>query len=95
MLRSMLPEPYPAAHWAVGDDLSGRDALAVLAAGAPSPEQDRQLTTARMVAVLRRAGRQRNRQAATELIGCRVAFGAARGRCGARLRGRLRRRWSR
>ena len=48
MLRSMLREFYPAALVAFGDDLTGRDALAVLAA-APSPEQGRRLTTARVV----------------------------------------------
>ena len=35
-LRSMLREFYPAALAAFGDDLAGRDALAVLAA-APDP----------------------------------------------------------
>jgi transposase len=67
MLRSMLREFYPAALLAFGDDLTGRDALAVLAV-APSPEQGRRLTTARVVAVLRKAGRQRNHQAAAERI---------------------------
>ena len=67
MLRSMLREFYPAALLAFGDDLAGRDALAVLAA-APSPERGRQLTTARVVAVMRKAGRQRNHQAAAERI---------------------------
>ncbi len=67
MLRSMLREFYPAALLAFGDDLAGRDALAVLAA-APSPDQGRRLTTARVVAVLRKAGRQRNHQATAERI---------------------------
>ena len=38
MLRSMLREYYPAALTAFGDDLAGRDCLAVLAI-APTPEQ--------------------------------------------------------
>ena len=67
MLRSMLREFYPAALLAFGDDLTGRDALAVLAV-APSPEQGQRLATARVVAVLRKAGRQRNHQAAAERI---------------------------
>lgn len=67
MLRSMLREFYPAALVAFGDDLTGRDALAVLAA-APSPDQGKRLTTARVVTVLRKAGRQRNHHAAAERI---------------------------
>jgi transposase len=67
MLRSMLREFYPAALVEFGDDLTGRDALAVLAV-APSPEQGRRLTTARVVTVLRKAGRKRNAQAAAEKI---------------------------
>ena len=55
--RSMLREYYPAALVAF-DDLASRDALAVLAA-APSPEQGRKLTVARVETLLRRAGRQR------------------------------------
>ena len=65
-LRSMLREFYPAALVAF-DDLAGRDALAVLAA-APSPEQGRRLTPARVVALLRRGGRQRNLQTAADQI---------------------------
>ena len=67
MLRSMLREFYPAALVAFGDDLTGRDALAVLAV-APSPEQGRRLTTARVVTVLRKAGRKRNHQVIAEQI---------------------------
>jgi transposase len=67
MLRSMLREFYPAALVAFGDDLTGRDALAVLAI-APSPDQGRRLTITRAVAVLRKAGRKRNAQAAAEQI---------------------------
>src|SRR4051812_1621990 len=67
MLRSMLREFYPAALVAFSDDLTGRDALAVLAA-APSPEQGRRLTTTRVVTVLRKAGRKRNHQVIAEQI---------------------------
>ena len=58
-LRSMLREYYPAALAAFGDDLAGRDALAVLAL-APTPEQGARLSVHRVGAALRRAGRQRN-----------------------------------
>ncbi len=66
-LRSMLREFYPAALVAFSDDLAGRDSLAVLAA-APSPEQGRRLTPARVVTLLRRGGRQRNLQKTAEHI---------------------------
>lgn len=58
-LRSLLREYYPAALAAFGNDLADRDALAVLGA-APSPEQGRRLSQARIESLLRRAGRQRN-----------------------------------
>ena len=58
-LRSMLREFYPAALAAFGDDLAGRDALAVLGA-APDPDRGRRLTPARVAALLRKAGRRRN-----------------------------------
>ena len=58
-LRSMLREFYPAALEAFGDDLAGRDALAVLAA-APNPDRGRRLTPARVAGLLRKAGRRRN-----------------------------------
>jgi transposase len=58
-LRSLLRECYPAALTAFADDLAGRDALAVLAA-APGPATGRRLTPARVVTLLRKAGRQRN-----------------------------------
>ena len=57
-LRSMLREFYPAALAAFGDDLAGRDALAVLAI-APTPGAGRSLTRSRIAASLRKAGRQR------------------------------------
>jgi transposase len=67
-LRSTLREFYPAALEVFGDDLTGRDALAVLAA-APSPEQGRRLTPARIAALLRKAGRQRGvDQRAAEIL---------------------------
>jgi Transposase/Transposase IS116/IS110/IS902 family len=66
-LRSMLREFYPAALVAFGDDLAGRDALAVLAA-APDPARGGKLSTARVSTLLRRAGRQRNVPAAAERI---------------------------
>ena len=58
-LRSLLREYYPAALAAFGADLADRDALAVLAA-APTPEQGRRLSQARIETLLRKAGRQRN-----------------------------------
>ena len=58
LLRATLREFYPAALVAFGEDLTGRDALAVLAA-APSPVKGAALSAARIQALLRRAGRQR------------------------------------
>jgi transposase len=66
-LRSMLREFYPAALAAFGQDLAGRDALAVLAL-APSPELGRALSTSKITSALRRAGRQRNLAATAERI---------------------------
>lgn len=66
-LRSMLREFYPAALEAFGDDLAGRDALAVLAI-APTPAAGRALSRSRLVSVLRKAGRQRNLQSRAEEI---------------------------
>src|SRR3954467_3582575 len=66
-LRSMLREFYPAALAAFGDELAGRDALAILAI-APSPEAGRRLSQSKIAAALRRAGRQRNLQATAEQI---------------------------
>jgi len=56
-LRSMLREFYPAAL-AAFDDLSGRDALAVLAA-APTPAAGRALSVEAITEVLHQAGRRR------------------------------------
>jgi hypothetical protein len=64
--RSMLREYYPAAL-ATFDDLASLDALAVLAA-APDPEQGRRLSVARVVGLLRKAGRQRKLQSRAEQI---------------------------
>jgi hypothetical protein len=58
-LRSMLREFYPAALEAFGEDLAGRDALAVLRI-APGPQTGRALSRSKIAAALRRAGRQRN-----------------------------------
>ena len=57
-LRSLLREYYPGALDVFGDDLVGRDALAVLAI-APTPTAGRKLTIKRIETVLRKAGRQR------------------------------------
>ena len=67
-LRSLLREYYPAALEAFGDDLAGRDALAVLAV-APTPEQGKALRVSKTETVLRRAGRQRNLTRRSEEIG--------------------------
>ncbi len=66
-LRSMLREFYPAALEAFGDDLAGRDALAVLAI-APTPAHGRKLSRSRLINVLRKSGRQRNLQTRAEDI---------------------------
>jgi transposase len=66
-LRSMLREFYPGALVAFGDELAGRDALAILAI-APSPEAGRRLAQAKIAAALRRAGRQRGADTAAERI---------------------------
>jgi hypothetical protein len=58
-LRSMLREFYPAALEAFGEELAGRDALAVLRI-APTPETGRALSLSKLAATLQRAGRQRN-----------------------------------
>src|SRR3954464_13959509 len=65
--RSMLREFYPGALAAFGEDLAGRDALAILAI-APSPEAGRRLSRSKISAALQRAGRQRNLQATAEQI---------------------------
>jgi len=57
-LRSALREYYPGALFAF-EELHHPDATAVLTV-APDPERGRRLTEARIVSLLRRAGRQRN-----------------------------------
>src|SRR3954464_12521492 len=66
-LRSMLREFYPGALAAFAEELDGRDALAILAI-APAPEAGRRLSLSKIVATLRRAGRQRNLQITAERI---------------------------
>jgi transposase len=66
-LRSMLREFYPGALVAFGDELAGRDALAILAI-ASSPETGRRLSLSKIAAALRRAGRQRNLESTAERI---------------------------
>lgn len=58
-LRSTLREFYPAILTAFGTDLAGREALAILAA-APTPAQGRTLSQAKIVSLLRKAGRRRS-----------------------------------
>jgi transposase len=58
-LRSMLREFHPAALAAFGEELAGRDALAVLPL-ASTPTAARALSHSKIAAALRRAGRQRN-----------------------------------
>ena len=58
-LRSTLREFYPAALVAVGSDLGGRDAIALLQR-APTPEQGRQLSHSKIRATLERGGRGRH-----------------------------------
>jgi hypothetical protein len=66
-LRSALREYYPSALVAFGTDLASTDALGVLGL-APTPELGRQLSRAKLISVLRRAGRQRNLEARSEEI---------------------------
>jgi hypothetical protein len=66
-LRSMLREFYPAALAAFGEDLAGREALAILGI-APSPETGRRLSQSKIAAALRRAGLQRSIEASAERI---------------------------
>jgi len=58
-LRSLLREFHPGALAAFGDELTGRDALAVLPL-ASTPVAGRALSRSRVAGALRRAGRQRN-----------------------------------
>lgn len=58
-LRSTLREFYPGALAAFGEELAGRDALAVLAIGR-TPARGAALSQARIETALRRSGRKRN-----------------------------------
>ena len=58
-LRNALKDYYPGALAAFGTDLDDRDAVAILAV-APTPYLGRQLSTAKIAAALKRAGRTRN-----------------------------------
>jgi hypothetical protein len=58
-LRNALEDYYPGALVAFGTDLAHPDAVAVLSI-APTPALGRALSTSRVAAVLKRAGRQRN-----------------------------------
>jgi transposase len=66
-LRSALREYYPGAVEAFRTELAHPDALAVLAL-APTPEQGRRLSPARIASAVRRAGRQRNVEARANRI---------------------------
>ncbi len=66
-LRTMLREFYPGALLAFDDDLTGRDAIAVLGR-APTPAKGRALTTAQLVGILRRSGRRRNLEQKAEAV---------------------------
>ena len=72
MLRSVLRAFYPAALAAFGGDPGGRDAVAVLGL-APSPDRDRLLSHAQLVAALRRAGRRRQVEARAAVIQAALA----------------------
>jgi transposase len=80
-LRSLLREYDPAALAAFGTDLADRDALAVLAA-APTPEQGRRLSQARIETLLRKGGRQRNLAATAAKIKTALASEQLRARPG-------------
>ena len=66
-LRSALKDYYPGALEAFGTDLSGPDAVAVLAI-APTPALGRTLSRAKITSALKRAGRQRHLDGRTERI---------------------------
>jgi hypothetical protein len=91
-LRSLLRECYPAALEAFGDDLTGRDALAVLSAS-PDPATGRRLTPSRVAGLLRKAGRQRNldKQAEQNRRGAAQRTATGTGRAGVGARGQRRR----
>jgi hypothetical protein len=58
-LRNALKDYYPGALLVFGTDLDDRDAVAVMEI-APTPALGRQLSTSKIIAALKRAGRERN-----------------------------------
>jgi transposase len=69
-LRSLLREFYPAALEAFAGELAERDAIVVLER-APTPDQGRSLSQAKIISALRKGGRQRNLEAkAAEIQAC-------------------------
>src|ERR1700730_7261936 len=69
-LRSLLREVYPAAFEAFGGGLGGGGAIAILER-APTPYQGRSISQAKLVAALRKAGRERNLEVkAAEIQAC-------------------------
>ena len=66
-LRSALKDYYPGALEAFGNDLSGPDAVAILAI-APTPGVARTLSRARMTTALKRVGRSRHLEERVERI---------------------------
>jgi hypothetical protein len=66
-LRSALKDYYPGALEAFGTDLSGLDAVAILAI-APTPALALRLSRAKITSALRRAGRQRRLEERTDRI---------------------------
>ena len=69
-LRSLLREFYPGALEAFGNGLAEADAIAILER-APTPDQGRSISRAKIVSALRKAGRERNLEAkAAEIQAC-------------------------
>jgi hypothetical protein len=66
-LRSALKDYYPGALEAFGTDLSGQDAVAILAI-APTPSLGRTLSRAKITSALRKVGRSRHLEERTERI---------------------------
>ena len=66
-LRSALKDYYPGALEALGNDLSGPDAVAILAI-APTPGIARTLSRARITTALKRVGRSRHLEERSERI---------------------------
>jgi hypothetical protein len=66
-LRSALKDYYPGALEAFGTDLSGQDAVAILAI-APTPSLGRTLSRAKITSALRKVGRRRHLEERTKRI---------------------------